>query len=49
MKNLSHEELEYINEYVQNSGVEWYDLRQELVDHIAIKLKYLLDARGLDP
>jgi len=43
MRKLSKEELEFIDNYLKNSGVEYIDVRLEMLDHVAsaveIKMK----------
>ncbi len=39
MKKLSREEIQYIDQYVQKSGIKWFDLKVELVITLRIKPK----------
>ena len=43
--NLSKEELQFIDNYLENSGVIYMDVRLELTDHIASAIEEELDIK----
>lgn len=48
MMQLSAENLKFIDTYLQNSGVFYYDIRLELVDHIATAVETKMNSDNLD-
>jgi cytochrome bd-type quinol oxidase subunit 2 len=40
--SLSKSEIEYLQEFVENHYIEWYDLQIELVDHLANEVESLM-------
>lgn len=40
---LTKEEIQYIDQYVQKSGIKWFDLKVELVDHLTHKTENVLN------
>lgn len=43
MRNLGQEELEFIDNYLKNSGVEYIDVRVEMLDHVASAVEAKMD------
>lgn len=41
--NLTKEQIQYIGTYVEKSGIEWFDLKIELVDHLADAAAQILE------
>ncbi len=48
MMQLSPEKLKFIDTYLQNSGVFYYDIRLELVDHIASGVQDKMITENID-
>jgi hypothetical protein len=44
-RKLTTEEIEFIQNYLKNSGVEYIDTRAELVDHVASEIEDRLEVR----
>ncbi|WP_028282471.1 hypothetical protein [Olleya marilimosa] len=40
---LTKEQIQYIDTYVEKSGIEWFDLKIELVDHLANATAQILE------
>jgi hypothetical protein len=43
MKNLTPEEIKFIDTYLKNSGVEFLDVRVEMIDHVASAIEEKLE------
>jgi len=43
MRKLGQEELEFIDNYLKNSGVEYIDVRLEMLDHVASAVEAKMD------
>lgn len=41
--NLTTDQIQYIDIYVEKSGIEWFDLKIELVDHLADATAQILE------
>ena len=41
--NLTKDQIQYIDTYVEKSGIEWFDLKIELVDHLADATAQILE------
>lgn len=39
MKKLSQENIEFISTYLQKSGVDYFDIRMEMTDHVASEIE----------
>ena len=48
MRKLSKEELEFIDNYLKNSGVEYIDVRIEMLDHVASAVEAKMEAEHID-
>lgn len=48
MKQLSHEQIKFIDTYLQKSDVIFVDIRAELTDHIASAVEEKMEAENLD-
>ncbi len=43
MKNLTPEQIKFIDTYLKNSGVEFLDVRVEMIDHVASAIEEKLE------
>jgi len=48
MRKLGQEELEFIDNYLKNSGVEYIDVRLEMLDHVASAVETEMDIEKTD-
>lgn len=48
MRKLGQEELEFIDNYLKNSGVEYIDVRVEMLDHVASAVEIKMEAEKTD-
>lgn len=46
MKNLTSEEVRFIDNYLKNSGVNFLDIRLEMIDHIASAIEQELEQQA---
>lgn len=48
MKKLTQEQIQFIDNYLKNSGVEYIDVRIEMLDHVAsaVEIKMVEDRQG---
>ncbi|TXK78493.1 hypothetical protein [Mesonia sp. K4-1] len=48
MRKLSKDELEFIDNYLKNSGVEYIDVRLEILDHVASAIEAKMEEEHID-
>lgn len=48
MRKLEQEELEFIDNYLKNSGVEYIDVRLEMLDHVASAIEAKMEEEHID-
>lgn len=48
MKQLSQEQIKFIDTYLQKSDVVFVDIRAELTDHVASAVEEKMEAENLD-
>lgn len=48
MKYLDQQDIQYIDDYLLANGVHWFDLRMELVDHLAHQVEVIFEAGNED-
>ena len=46
--SLSSENIQFIDNYLKNSEVIYYDIRMEMLDHVATALEHKMQAENLD-
>lgn len=45
---LSQENIQFIDRYLKNSGVEYFDIRMEMLDHVATAVEQKMETESLD-
>ena len=48
MFKLTPQNIQFIDNYLKNSEVIYYDIRMEILDHVATALEYTMQAENLD-
>ena len=46
--SLSSENIKFIDNYLKNSEVIYYDIRMEMLDHVATAVEQKMEAENLD-
>ncbi|MBD3725032.1 MAG: hypothetical protein IE891_09740, partial [Flavobacteriaceae bacterium] len=46
--SLNKEQIKFIDNYLKNSEVIYYDIRMEMLDHIASAVEQKMEAENLD-
>ena len=46
--SLSSENIKFIDNYLQNSEVIYYDIRMEMLDHVATAVEQKMEVENLD-
>lgn len=45
---LSKENIQFIDNYLKNSGVSYFDIRMEMLDHVATAVEQKMTVENLD-